>query len=230
VADRSGVFFGASSVFGSPRRWPDSDLIGMSEEFGPELAIAGYRAGVFPMPQHGFRGRELMGWYSPLDRGILPLDGLRVTRSLRKMIKRYAITVDTAFDQVIRRCGDPSRPGGWIDDRILQVYSRLHEDGIVHSVEAWTAEGRLAGGLYGVSLGGLFAGESMFHDPAVGRDASKVALVALVDILRGDGHERLLDVQWQTPHLASLGVIELPREEYLRRLGVALTLPAPTFH
>jgi leucyl/phenylalanyl-tRNA--protein transferase len=229
VADRSGVFFGASSVFGSPRRWPASDLIGMSEEFSPELAVAGYRAGVFPMPQHGFRGRELMGWYSPLDRGLLPLDGLRVSRSLRKMIKRYAITVDAAFDRVIRRCGDPSRPGGWIDDRILQVYTRLHETGIVHSVEAWTADGRLAGGLYGVSIGGLFAGESMFHDPVIGRDASKVALVALVDILKGDGHERLLDVQWQTPHLAGLGVIEVPREEYLRRLGVALTLPGPYF-
>ncbi|WP_230208425.1 leucyl/phenylalanyl-tRNA--protein transferase [Microlunatus sp. Gsoil 973] len=201
----------------------------MSEEFGPELAVAGYRAGVFPMPQHGFRGRRLMGWYSPLDRGILPLDGLRVSRSLRKMIKRYAITVDTAFDEVIRRCGDPSRPGGWIDERILQVYTGLHQAGIVHSVEARTADGRLAGGLYGVSIGGLFAGESMFHDPVIGRDASKAALVALVDLLRGDGQDRLLDVQWQTPHLASLGVIEIPREDYLRRLAVAVTLPAPDF-
>jgi leucyl/phenylalanyl-tRNA---protein transferase len=216
-------------VFGSPRRWPTNDLIGMSEEFSPELAVAGYRAGVFPMPQHGFRGRELIGWYSPVDRGILPLDGLNVSRSLRKMIKRYRITVDTAFDEVIARCGDPSRPGGWIDDRILDVYSTLHELGIVHSVEARTDDGRLAGGLYGVSLGGLFAGESMFHDPVIGRDASKAALVALVDILRADGAERLLDVQWRTPHLASLGVIEISRTEYLRRLAVALKLLPPVF-
>jgi leucyl/phenylalanyl-tRNA---protein transferase len=216
-------------VFGSPRRWPTNDLIGMSEEFSPELAVAGYRAGVFPMPQHGFRGRDLIGWYSPVDRGILPLDGLNVSRSLRKMIKRYRITVDTAFDEVIARCGDPSRPGGWIDDRILDVYSTLHELGIVHSVEARTDDGRLAGGLYGVSLGGLFAGESMFHDPVIGRDASKAALVALVDILRADGAERLLDVQWRTPHLASLGVIEISRTEYLRRLAVALKLLPPVF-
>jgi leucyl/phenylalanyl-tRNA---protein transferase len=216
-------------VFGSPRRWPTNDLIGMSEEFSPELAVAGYRAGVFPMPQHGFRGRDLIGGASPVDRGILPLDGLNVSRSLRKMIKRYRITVDTAFDEVIARCGDPSRPGGWIDDRILDVYSTLHELGIVHSVEARTDDGRLAGGLYGVSLGGLFAGESMFHDPVIGRDASKAALVALVDILRADGAERLLDVQWRTPHLASLGVIEISRTEYLRRLAVALKLLPPVF-
>ncbi|HEY9289920.1 MAG TPA: leucyl/phenylalanyl-tRNA--protein transferase [Microlunatus sp.] len=218
---------GETSVFGSPRRWPESDLIGMSEEFTPELAVAAYRSGVFPMPQHGFRGRDLMGWYSPLDRGILPLDGLRVTRSLKKMIKRYRITVDTAFDQVLIRCADPSRPGGWIDDRIATVYSTLHDFGIAHSVEAWTDDDQLAGGLYGVSIGGLFAGESMFHDPVVGRDASKAALVGLVDILRMDGHRRLLDVQWQTPHLAGLGVIEIGRDDYLRRLAAALLLPAP---
>ena len=216
-------------MFGSPRRWPESDLIGMSEEFTPELAVAAYCSGVFPMPQYGFRGRDLMGWYSPLDRGILPLDGLRVTRSLKKMIKRYRITVDTAFEEVLIRCADPSRPGGWIDDRIATVYTALHDRGIVHSIEAWTADDQLAGGLYGVSIGGLFAGESMFHDPVIGRDASKAALVGLVDILRMDGRQRLLDVQWQTPHLAGLGVIEIDRDEYLRRLAAALQLPAPAW-
>ncbi|QDP98533.1 leucyl/phenylalanyl-tRNA--protein transferase [Microlunatus elymi] len=199
----------------------------MSEEFTPELVVAAYRSGVFPMPQHGFRGRELMGWYSPLDRGILPLDGLRVTRSLTKMIKRYRITVDTAFEQVLIRCADPSRPGGWIDDRIATVYTLLHRAGIVHSVEAWTSDDQLAGGLYGVSIGGLFAGESMFHDPVIGRDASKAALVGLVDILRMDARPRLLDVQWQTPHLAGLGVIEIDRDDYLCRLAAALELPSP---
>lgn len=220
---------GGESIFGSPARWPESDLIGMSEDFDPGLAVAAYRSGVFPMPQGGFRGRRLMGWYSPLDRGILPLDRLRVTRSLRKMLSRYRISVDTAFDQVLRRCADPSRPGGWIDDRIGDVYTALHERGIVHSVEAWTADDRLAGGLYGVGSGGLFAGESMFHDPVIGRDASKAALVALVEILAADGRPRLLDVQWQTPHLATLGVIEVSREEYLRRLQAALLLPDPVW-
>jgi leucyl/phenylalanyl-tRNA---protein transferase len=217
------------SVFGAPSSWPESDVIAMSEDFGPDLVLAGYRSGVFPMPQHGFRGRRLMGWYSPLDRGILPLDELRVSRSLRKMIKHYRIAVDTAFEQVLERCADSSRPGGWIDDRIRDVYTRLHRDGVVHSVEAWTVDGRLAGGLYGVSIGGLFAGESMFHRPDIGRDASKVALVGLVDILRTGGHQRLLDVQWQTPHLASLGVIEVPRARYLGVLSRALQVPAPAW-
>jgi leucyl/phenylalanyl-tRNA--protein transferase len=215
------------TVFGSARRWPESDLIGMSEEFTAELAVVAYRSGVFPMPHHGFRGRDLMGWYSPLERGILPLDRLRVSRSLKKMIKRYRITLDTAFDEVLRRCADRSRPGGWIDDRIRTVYTTLHHAGIVHSVEARTDDDQLAGGLYGVSIGGLFAGESMFHDPVIGRDASKAALVGLVDILRADNLPRLLDVQWRTPHLASLGVIEIDRDDYLRRLATALELPAP---
>jgi leucyl/phenylalanyl-tRNA--protein transferase len=215
------------SVFGSPRRWPESDLIAMSEEFSPQLVVAAYCSGVFPMPQTGFRGRDLMGWYSPLDRGVLPLQDLKVSRSLAKMIKRYRIRVDTAFEEVLARCADPSRPGGWIDDQIAETYTLLHHAGVVHSVEAWTDDDKLAGGLYGVSIGGLFAGESMFHDPVIGRDASKAALVGLVDILGGDGVQRLLDVQWRTPHLASLGVIEIDREDYLRRLAAALDLPAP---
>jgi leucyl/phenylalanyl-tRNA--protein transferase len=215
------------SLFGPPGRWPESDLIGMSEGFDPATVVAAYRSGVFPMPHHGFRGKDLIGWYSPLDRGILPLDRLKVSRSLRKTIKHYRITVDTDFAGVLLGCADPSRPGGWIDDQIAAVYTELHQAGIVHSVEARTEDGRLAGGLYGVSLGGLFAGESMFHDPEIGRDASKAALVALVEILRGDGYDRLLDVQWQTDHLATLGVVEVERRAYLRRLADALRLPRP---
>ena len=213
-----------SSPFGSPRSWRDDDLIAVSPEVDAEAVIAAYRAGVFPMPV----GSGLMGWWSPLDRGILPLGGLRVTRSLRKMLPRYEIRIDSAFDDVLARCADPERPGSWIDDDIKAIYRQLHRAGVVHSVEAWTLDGRLAGGLYGVSIGGLFAGESMFHDAEIGRDASKVALVALVELLReAGGEDRLLDVQWQTPHLASLGVIEIDREDYLRRLRRALRLPAP---
>lgn len=210
------------AVFGSPERWPRSDLIALSSRFDAPLALEAYRHGVFPMPT----GRA-MGWYSPLRRGILPLDGLRVTRSLRKSAKRFEIRVDNAFEAVLAACGDPRRPGGWINPAIRNVYTELHRAGIVHSVEAWTDDGRLAGGLYGVSIRGLFAGESMFHRDDVGRDASKVALIALVDRLRDARPDRLLDVQWQTPHLASLGVIEVGRADYLARLEAALELPAP---
>jgi leucyl/phenylalanyl-tRNA--protein transferase len=170
----------------------------------------------------------LMGWYSPLERAILPLDGLRVTRSLRKSARRYEIRIDSAFDDVLDGCADRRRPSGWINRDIRRVYRRLYKRGVVHTVEAWTPGGELAGGLYGVSIAGLFAGESMFYRPAIGRDASKVALLALVDLLRRAGSEgRLLDVQWLTPHLESLGAVALPREEYLRLLAVTLELPAP---
>lgn len=212
------------SAFGPPEQWRPSDLIAVSRAFDTDLVRAAYRSGVFPMPVR----RGVMGWFSPLQRGVLPLDALRVSRSLRKAIGRYRISVDTAFDQVLSRCADRRRPGAWIDQQIAAAYKELHRAGVVHSVEAWTAEGQLAGGLYGVSIGGLFAGESMFHDPEVGRDASKVALVALVERLRAAGEAgRLLDVQWQTPHLASLGVIELSRTTYLQRLRVALEQTEP---
>lgn len=212
------------SPFGRPQSWRDSDLIGVSREFDVDLVLAGYRHGVFPMPSR----RGLMGWYSPLRRGILPLGGLRVTRSLRKTAKRYEITVDTDFEGVLGACADSGRIGAWIDRDIARVYRTLHAAGVVHSVEAWTADGVLAGGLYGVSIGGLFAGESMFHHPELGRDASKAALIGLVDLLTAAGApHRLLDVQWQTPHLETLGVIEVDRSHYLGLLEQALPLPTP---
>ena len=223
----------AAGPFGAPETWPDDDLVAVSHDIDVDLTLAAYGSGVFPMPlQPG-----LTGWWSPVQRGVLPLDGLRVPRSLRKMLGRYEIRVDTAFEQVLAACADPRRPHGWIDDDIGRVYRELHARGVVHSVEAW-AGGELVGGLYGVSLGGLFAGESMFHDPERGRDASKAALVALVEVLRsGDGDDvgdgrggrpaRLLDVQWRTDHLASLGVVEVDRADYLGRLRRALRLPAP---
>lgn len=213
----------ASSPFGSPRRWPDDDLIGVSHGLDDLLTVSAYEQGVFPMPTDG-----VMGWYSPLERAILPLDGLRVTRSLRKMRGRYEIRIDSDFPAVLEGCADPQREHGWIDGDVKATYRRLFERGIVHTVEAWTADGQLAGGLYGVSIGGLFAGESMFHRPDIGRDASKVALVGLVELLRASGAVgRLLDVQWATPHLESLGVIEVSRNEYLTRMRTALRLPAP---
>jgi len=218
------------SPFGPPELWRADDLIKVSREFNEDLALAAYASGVFPMPVPSslISGGRLMGWYSPLRRGILPLDSLRISRSLYKMIHRYEIRVDTAFDAVLEGCTDRRRPNGWITNDIRRVYRRLHQRGMAHSVEAWSHDGELAGGLYGVSLAGLFAGESMFHRPDIGRDASKVALVGLVERLRAAGSERrLLDVQWVTPHLASLGVVEVSRREYLARLAVALRLPRP---
>jgi leucyl/phenylalanyl-tRNA--protein transferase len=162
-------------------------------------------------------GRRRLGWWSPEPRGVLPLEGLTVTRSLRRSLRRYETRIDTAFDEVIDRCASIPRPHGWITRDIVDAYIDLHRLGLAHSVESWEGS-TLVGGLYGVSLGGLFAGESMFHERD---DASKVALVRLVDELRNqDG--ALLDVQWMTPHLRSLGAVDVPREEYLKLLSVAL--------
>jgi leucyl/phenylalanyl-tRNA--protein transferase len=201
----------------------DGDLVAVGGDLEPDTLLTAYSRGLFPMPGESEGGPYW--WFCPVRRGVLPLDGLRVSRSLRKAMKQFEIRVDTAFDEVVGACADPRRPHGWIDRDIKAAYHRLHELGFAHSVETWH-DGRLAGGLYGVAIGGLFAGESMFHHE---RDASKAALVGLVDILRaaGDADRRLLDVQWQTPHLASLGVIELDRDDYLRRLPAALELPSP---
>lgn len=215
-------------IFGPPRDWPAQDLIGLSDELDPDLVVLAYRCGVFPMPLHNSWFPARMGWWSPMRRGVLLPDGLRVTRSLRKSAKHYVTTVDAAFDEVIARCADPRRPHGWIDHDIVDAFTALHHRGVVHSVEAWTPEGSLAGGLYGISVGGLFAGESMFHDPDIGRDASKVALLRLVSAMQRDGQaDRIIDVQWRTDHLASLGVIEIDRDEYLGVLDETLALSAP---
>ncbi|MDQ1359237.1 MAG: leucyl/phenylalanyl-tRNA---protein transferase [Acidimicrobiaceae bacterium] len=198
----------------------DGEVIGAGADLEPGTILAAYRHGLFPMPVR----RGVTAWWSPEQRGLLPLDGLKVSRSLRKSCTRYQIRVDTALDEVIDACADRQRPGAWISKEIKRAYLRLHHLGWVHSVEAWSPDGRLAGGLYGVAVGGLFAGESMFHRQP---DASKVALVALVDRLR-DGGASLLDVQWVTPHLASLGAVAIPRAEYHQRLAKALELPRPS--
>lgn len=186
----------------------------------PGTLLEAYRRGLFPMR---LRAGGPLAWWSPNPRGIIPLDGLRVSRSLRRSCRRFTVTADEAFPEVIRACAAARRPGGWIDESFIAAYTRLHELGWAHSIEAWTieAEPRLAGGLYGVAIGGLFAGESMFHRV---RDASKVALVGLVERMRTGGGV-LLDVQWRTPHLASLGAVEVDRDEYARLLADALARP-----
>jgi len=201
---------------------PDG-LVGVGADLEPATVLAAYRRGMFPMPL-GAHGP--IGWWSPDPRAVVPLDGLRVSRSLRRSLQRFEIRVDTAFAEVVDACADPARPHGWISPDIRAAYCGLHELGWAHSVEAWsTDDGELAGGLYGLAVGGLFAGESMFHRRT---DASKAALVGLVALLRDDGRPgRLLDVQWQTPHLASLGAVEVPRAEYVARVAVAVDLPPP---
>jgi leucyl/phenylalanyl-tRNA--protein transferase len=201
---------------------PEDDLVALGADLEAGTLITAYSLGLFPMPVT--LDREELGWFSPVERGVLPLDAMKVSRSLRRAARDFEIRVDTAFEGVLTRCGSPDRPDGWITPEFVRGYTRLHHLGWAHSVEAWR-DGRLAGGLYGVSIGGLFAGESMFHRE---RDASKVALLGLVDLLRDEhADDRLLDVQWQTPHLASLGVVRRPREEYLEALGRALRLPLP---
>ncbi|HET7489878.1 MAG TPA: leucyl/phenylalanyl-tRNA--protein transferase [Acidimicrobiales bacterium] len=208
------------SPWAFPRPAGDDDLIAVGADLEPGTLLAAYRAGLFPMPVGEPSSPLLLGWWSPVQRGVIPLDGLRVTRSLRASCRRFETVVDGAFEEVITACGEKRRPHGWITPEFVDAYVALHHLGWAHSVEAW-ADGRLAGGLYGVSIGGFFAGESMFHRQ---RDASKVALVGLVDLLRAGGAS-LLDVQWVTPHLATLGAVEVPRDEYLSLLPAALAGP-----
>jgi len=195
-------------------------VVGLGADLEPGTLLAAYRGGIFPMrvARHG-----PIAWWSPDPRAVIPLGGLRVSRSLRRSLRRYGATLDRAFGEVIRACADPGRPHGWIDDSFITAYERLHRLGWAHSVEVWSADGDLAGGLYGVAVGRLFAGESMFHRQ---RDASKVALVHLVQLLRGDD-DALLDVQWRTAHLASLGAVEIARSRYLELLEVALARSLP---
>ena len=203
-------------AFPPPAAWPAQDVIAAGGDLEPATLISAYRCGLFPMTLEDLGGA--IAWWSPDPRGILPLDNLRVTRSLRQSAKRYQVRVDTCFEEVIRACGDPSRESGWITADFVDAYTELHRLGWAHSVEVFDGEGRLAGGLYGVRVNGLFAGESMFYAQ---RDASKVALVALVGLMRTSGMS-LLDVQWHTPHLASLGATEVSRERYLALLADAV--------
>jgi leucyl/phenylalanyl-tRNA--protein transferase len=200
----------------------ETEIVGVGADLEPGTLLAAYRSGLFPMRVG--RGGPI-AWWSPDPRGILPLDGFHVSRSLARSRRKFTITVDTAFDDVMRACAEPHRPHGWIDDDFVSAYTELHRLGWTHSVEAWTEDGELAGGVYGVAIGGLFAAESMFH---LVTDAGKVSLAALVDLLR-DGGATLLDVQWTTPHLVSLGVIDVPRPKYLELLGDALRRPGPSW-
>lgn len=199
-----------------PQAWPDDDCVAFGADLAPQTLIEAYRHGAFPMPHGG----ELL-WWSPVRRGVLTAQDLHISRSLRRSMRRFRVSFDQAFDEVVRGCAEPSRPGAWIDDNMRAAYGLLHRLGWAHSVEVW-ADSELVGGLYGIAIGKLFAGESMFH---LQSDASKVALAALMEAL---GPEALLDVQWQTPHLASLGVVEWDRPRYLEAVSdlTVAALPA----
>ena len=201
-----------------PRQAEDfEDVVGVGADLLPGTVLQAYRRGLFPMHLEP----DLLGWWSPDPRGILPLDSLRVTKSLRASMRRFEITIDRDFAAVMRACAEIPREHGWITEEFIETYCTLHELGWAHSVEAWNAEGRLVGGLYGIEIGGLFAGESMFH---IERDASKAALVGLVDALSRESG-RLLDVQWATDHLVTMGAIEIRRDAYLELLADALERP-----
>lgn len=202
---------------------PGDDLIALGADLAPGTLFAAYTTGLFPMGV-GEHGADPLGWWSPDPRGILRSGQLRVSRSLRKSARRFEIRVDTAFDQVVAACASPDRPSGWITAEIAAAYGEVHRAGWAHSVETWF-EDELVGGLYGISIGGLFAGESMFHHVT---DASKVALLGLHQLITEDGDpRRIIDVQWRTDHLASLGVEAVPRRDYLALLGEALSAPLP---
>ena len=190
-------------------------VVGLGADLEPATLLAAYRSGLFPM-RLGDHGP--LAWWSPDPRGVVPLGGVRVSRSLRRSRRRFEVRVDTAFAAVIRGCADPRRPNGWIDESFVAAYTELHRLGHAHSVEVWR-DGELVGGLYGVRIAGFFAGESMFHRV---RDASKVAMWATADLLCLDGAS-LFDVQWTTDHLRSMGAIDVPRLDYLRLLADAVT-------
>ncbi|MEZ5295099.1 MAG: leucyl/phenylalanyl-tRNA--protein transferase [Ilumatobacteraceae bacterium] len=211
-----------SPVEPPPSRWSmptngpidDSDIVAVGADLEPGTLLAAYRNGLFPMPFD----RRRIAWFSPDPRGIVPLDGLHVSRSLRKSVRRFDVAIDTRFTEVMRACADPKRPGGWINRSFVDAYTRLHELGWAHSFEILDESGELVGGLYGVRIGGLFAGESMFH--------------RATDARRGHARppRRLAerDLSGAPPtssgrhRLTSLGAVDVPRAEYLELLADAV--------
>jgi leucyl/phenylalanyl-tRNA--protein transferase len=189
----------------------------MDTSLTPEMLLYGYQIGVFPMAED--KKSAQVQWFAPDPRAILPLDHFRVSKNLEKLVRRgrFEIKSDSDFEGVMRGCAE--RKSTWISDDIIKAYTALHRMGFAHSIECWDEE-RLVGGLYGVAMGGAFFGESMFHRV---RDASKVALVHLVHVLRSLGYI-LLDTQFTTPHLERFGVIEIPRARYEQELVAALSV------
>ena len=209
----------------TPWQFPPIDLadehgfVALGADSEPGTILAAYRLGIFPMP---IEAEGELGWWSPDPRGVLHLRDFHISRSLRRSMGRFEFRVDTAFDDVVAGCANTNRPHGWIDQRIRAAYRELHDLGWAHSIETWF-NGELVGGLYGLAIGGLFAAESKFRRVT---DASKAAVAALVAGLSDEhGDRRLVDVQWRTDHLATLGVSEITRADYIRRLPSLLAVP-----
>ena len=201
------------------------DLVAVGGDLRAGTLLEAYRSGVFPMGL-GEDGARPLGWWSPDPRGVLLPGGVHASRSLRRSLRQFEMRVDTAFDEVVAACADPSRDGRWITPEIAAAYTELHALGWAHSIETWR-DGELVGGLYGLAVGGLFAGESMFHRAT---DASKAAVLAMAGFVFADGDpRRVIDVQWATDHLRTLGVVTVSRADYLARLDAALDVPPPTF-
>jgi leucyl/phenylalanyl-tRNA--protein transferase len=215
-------------AFPNPGQLGDEDIIAVGSDFSPSTLLLAYRSGIFPWPHE-----RIVAWFSPNPRAIFPLEAPpHVSRSLRRTLKRrilpdgspFEVTVDRAFSDVMRLCGETRPEGTWITPPLRRGYLTLHELGWAHSLEVWAA-GELVGGIYGVSIGALFAGESMFH---LRTDASKVAFMGMVELLRARGAS-LFDVQVLNPHLESLGCIETPRAQFLARVAIAVRKPPLRF-
>ena len=207
--------------FPDPANFPAEGLIAAGGDFAPATVIEAYRAGIFPWPHPS---AELL-WFSPDPRAILEPGGVHVSRRLARTLRqgRFHATVDAAFEQVIRACAErPDDEGTWITERLVRGYLELHDLGWAHSIETWTADGELAGGLYGIAVGAMFGAESMFHRVT---DGSKAAMVAMALHAAALG-VRLIDIQVLTPHTASMGGLEIPRAEYLAHLRGALAVEA----
>lgn len=205
---------------------PDTDLVSIGADLEPATLIYAYAHGLFPMHIHAEELKEKkIGWFSPRNRAIFDLDNIRITRSTKQSAKKYECRIDTCFENMMRMCMTVPRENGWIDEKFIRAYAKLHELGFAHSIEVFDGD-ELVGGLYGVSFAGFFAGESMVHTK---RDASKIALMKLSDVLREKGIS-LLDAQWMTPHLYSLGAETVTKKHYLQLLYQALkkeTMPWP---
>lgn len=194
----------------------DDDVVAVGADLAPDTLLFAYAHGMFPMFLD--KRHSQLGWWSPVRRGVIPLDALRVTKSMKQSARKFRCTVNLAFVDVMTACATTHSQGNWIDEKFVAAYSELHQLGHAHSVEVWNSRDELVGGLYGVRINNFFAGESMFHRES---DASKVALMFLVDLMKLDGMT-LLDTQWQTEHLASLGCIEVSRDDYLLLLDAAI--------
>lgn len=203
--------------FPEPHEWSnDDDVVAVGADLAPNTLLYAYSHGIFPM-YVGNKNRDL-GWWSPVARGVIPLHELRITRSMKQSARKCTVTFNQSFAEVMQHCASAHTEGQWITQEFIDAYSTLHTLGHAHSVEVWDTDHRLVGGLYGVRINNFFAGESMFH---LQRDASKVAVMHLVDAMNAAGMS-LLDTQWCTDHLATLGCVEVPRTKYLELLAQAI--------